>query len=121
LIEAWVGDQLLILCSALGQSAAAALRRPLLASMGMDGFERQTLFQLLSDHPEVQLTDMLAGAIERVTFRSAACGYCVLRSMAGSYRKLITMTAGHATWSSNGERFTGNGREMAGLKERCWI
>ena len=89
--------------------------------MGMDGFEGKTLFQLLSDHPEVQLTEMLAGAIERVTFRSAACGYWVLRSMARSYRKLITMTAGHATWSCGSERFTGNGREMAGLKEQCWI
>jgi hypothetical protein len=27
LIEAWVGDQLLLHCSALGQSPAAALRR----------------------------------------------------------------------------------------------
>jgi hypothetical protein len=65
LIEAWDGDQLLILCSALGQSPAAALRRPLLASMGMDGFEGQALFQLLSNHPEMQLTEMLAGSIER--------------------------------------------------------
>jgi len=38
--------------AALGLAAEAALQRPFLASMGIYVFERETLFNLLSSHPE---------------------------------------------------------------------
>jgi exodeoxyribonuclease V alpha subunit len=50
----------------------------------------------------VSSTEVLAGLVERVTFRNAENGFCVLRVKARGQRDLISVL-GHATMISAGE------------------
>ena len=58
-----------------------------------------------------QPTEVLAGAIERVTFHNPANGFCVLRIKARGHRDLFTVV-GHAAEISAGEWVTVSG---------CWV
>ena len=53
-------------------------------------------------------TEVLAGAIERVTFHNDENGYCVLRVKARGHRELVTVI-GHAALVSAGEWITASG------------
>ena len=52
--------------------------------------------------------EVLAGAVERVTFHSEESGYCVLRVKARGHRELVTVV-GHAAAVSAGEWITASG------------
>ena len=52
--------------------------------------------------------EVLAGAVERVTFHSEESGFCVLRVKARGHRELVTVV-GHAAAVSAGERITASG------------
>jgi len=58
--------------------------------------------------PEGQPTEVLAGAIERVTFHNPVNGFCVLRIKARGHRELVTVV-GHAAEISAGEWVTVSG------------
>ncbi|QEY31228.1 ATP-dependent RecD-like DNA helicase [Synechococcus sp. RSCCF101] len=58
--------------------------------------------------PQGQSTEVLAGAIERVTFHNPANGFCVLRIKARGHRDLVTLV-GHAAEISAGEWITASG------------
>ena len=61
--------------------------------------------------PPEQPTEVLAGAIERVTFHNPSNGFCVLRIKARGHRDLVTVV-GHAAELSVGEWVTVCG---------CWV
>src|SRR5918997_3135956 len=52
--------------------------------------------------------EVLAGAVERVTFHNAENGFCVLRIKARGHRDLVTVV-GHAATVSAGEWITASG------------
>ena len=52
--------------------------------------------------PEASTQEVLAGAVERVTFHNADSGFCVLRVKARGHRDLVTVI-GHAAAISAGE------------------
>jgi exodeoxyribonuclease V alpha subunit len=58
-----------------------------------------------SDQP---YREVLAGAVERVTFHNAETGFCVLRVKARGHRDLATVV-GHAATISAGEWITASG------------
>ena len=55
--------------------------------------------------------EVLAGAVERVTFHSEESGFCVLRIKARGHRELVTVV-GHAAAVSAGEWITASGEWM---------
>lgn len=57
---------------------------------------------------EPPTTELLAGAVERVTFHNAEIGFCVLRVKARGHRDLVTIV-GHAASISAGEWLTASG------------
>ena len=59
----------------------------------------------VSDQP---YREVLAGAVERVTFHNAETGFCVLRVKARGHRDLATVV-GHAATISPGEWITATG------------
>src|SRR3954452_6893763 len=52
--------------------------------------------------------EVIAGAVERVTFHNAESGFCVLRVKARAHRDLVTIV-GHAAAISAGEWLTASG------------
>ena len=58
--------------------------------------------------PESSIQEVLAGLVERVTFRNAENGFCVLRVKARGHRDLVTVV-GHAAIISAGEWITASG------------
>src|SRR6476469_6617596 len=58
--------------------------------------------------PESSTQEVLAGAVERVTFHNAESGFCVLRVKARGHRDLVTVV-GHAATISAGEWATASG------------
>jgi len=52
--------------------------------------------------------EVIAGAVERVTFHNAESGFCVLRVKARAHRDLVTIV-GHAATISAGEWLTASG------------
>ena len=57
---------------------------------------------------EAATQEVLAGAVERVTFHNADSGFCVLRVKARRHRDLVTVI-GHAATISAGEWATASG------------
>ncbi len=57
---------------------------------------------------EPSATELLAGAVERVTFHNVDSGFCVLRVKARGHRDLVTIV-GHAASISPGEWLTASG------------
>ena len=62
----------------------------------------------MSQAPPPPEREVLAGAIERVTFHSEESGFCVLRVKARGHRELVTVV-GHAAAVSAGEWITASG------------
>src|SRR5437660_4715236 len=62
----------------------------------------------MKSQPQPATQEVLAGAVERVTFHNADSGFCVLRIKARGHRELITVI-GHAAVISAGEWITGSG------------
>ena len=60
--------------------------------------------------------EVLAGAVERVTFHSEESGFCVLRVKARGHRELVTVV-GHAASVSAGEWITASGEWV---NDRTW-
>ena len=58
--------------------------------------------------PEAPEREVLAGAVERVTFHNPENGFCVLRTRARGRRDLVTVV-GHAATVAPGERITATG------------
>src|SRR5919106_3503489 len=58
--------------------------------------------------PDPSPQEVLAGAVERVTFHNAENGFCVLRIKARGHRDLVTVV-GHAAAISAGEWVTASG------------
>jgi exodeoxyribonuclease V alpha subunit len=58
--------------------------------------------------PEPSTQEVRAGLVERVTFRNAENGFCVLRAKARGHRDLVTLV-GHAAIISAGEWITASG------------
>src|SRR5215470_14466018 len=89
---------------------AEARRRRLAANVGVLSRIKQVLASVqLHIHPSgmaltstVSSTEVLAGLVDRVTFRNSENGFCVLRVKARGQRDLITLV-GHAAMISAGE------------------
>ena len=62
----------------------------------------------MKQEPPSSEREVLAGAIERVTFHSEESGFCVLRVKARGHRELVTVV-GHAAAVSAGEWITASG------------
>jgi exodeoxyribonuclease V alpha subunit len=62
----------------------------------------------MKSQPQPATQEVLAGAVERVTFHNADSGFCVLRIKARGHRELITVI-GHAAVISAGEWITASG------------
>ena len=62
----------------------------------------------MKQEPPSSDREVLAGAVERVTFHSEESGYCVLRIKARGHRELVTVV-GHAASVSAGEWITASG------------
>src|SRR5437660_2038195 len=62
----------------------------------------------MKSQPQPATQEVLAGAVERVTFHNADSGFCVLRIKARGHRELITVV-GHAAVISAGEWITASG------------
>ena len=62
----------------------------------------------MKQEPPSSEREVLAGAIERVTFHSEESGFCVLRIKARGHRELVTVV-GHAAAVSAGEWITASG------------
>ena len=62
----------------------------------------------MSQEPPRPEREVLAGAVERVTFHSEESGFCVLRIKARGHRELVTVV-GHAAAVSAGEWITASG------------
>ena len=63
-----------------------------------------------------QSMEVIAGAVERVTFHNAENGFCVLRVKARGHRELVTVI-GHAALVSAGEWITASGEWV---NDRTW-
>jgi hypothetical protein len=60
--------------------------------------------------------EVLAGLVERVTFRNPENGFCVLRIKARGHRDLVTIV-GHAAMISAGEWLTASGESVIIIRE----
>lgn len=63
----------------------------------------------MSQPPETQEREILAGLVERVTFHNPENGFCVLRVKARGHRELVTVV-GHAATISPGEWISASGQ-----------
>ena len=70
----------------------------------------------MKQEPPSPEREVLAGAVERVTFHSEESGFCVLRVKARGHRELVTVV-GHAASVSAGEWITASGEWV---NDRTW-
>ena len=70
----------------------------------------------MKQEPPSSSLEVLAGAVERVTFHSEDSGFCVLRIKARGHRELVTVV-GHAAAVSAGEWITASGEWV---NDRTW-
>ena len=62
----------------------------------------------MKPRPEASNKEVLAGLVERVTYRNAENGFCVLRAKARGHRDVVTVV-GHAATIAAGEWITASG------------
>ena len=70
----------------------------------------------MKQEPPSSSLEVLAGAVERVTFHGEDSGFCVLRVKARGHRELVTVV-GHAAAVSTGEWITASGEWV---NDRTW-